>query len=145
MAKKSQKKLPIGKKIPAPLAPELIDACEGLFYISETDAPITSIAIDGDGIATRDELLRALGWDGNAPVEDISAEQFFAKLTAEKDWHGDREKKRTTQFRRINEILTNTLTDLKVFRIGATQIKIFAVGRDKNGDVSGIETYAVET
>ena len=119
--------------------------CEGLIYVSETDAPVTAFAAKDTAEITREAILHESGRDANEPIEMIGFDDLFARLTAIKDWFGERETKRASAYVELKELLEASLTELKVIRIGAIRVSIFVVGKDNNGCVMGVTTTAVET
>ena len=120
-------------------------ATDALFYISETDAEIVPfIGREVDAVTT-EAIVELAGAETDAPVEVISADVFFERLTTHKDWFGDREKKRAERFAKVHEILKAELTEMAVVRIGRVRIDIIVAGRDRDGRLAGIRTRAVET
>lgn len=120
-------------------------ATDALFYISETDAEIVPfIGREVDSVTT-EAIVELAGADADSPVEVMSADGFFERLTAEKDWFGEREKQRAGRFAELYEILKTELTELTAVRIGRIRIDIIVAGRDHNGRLAGIRTRAVET
>jgi len=113
---------------------EIEEVCEGLVYISEKDAPVTAYRSD--------ELV---GKDESAPIEIVSFDRFFDRLTTEKDWFGDIQKQRAEKFRRLKGLLEVNLDELRVIRLGKIQVDIVVVGCDRDGRLMGIRTAAVET
>lgn len=117
----------------------------GLVYISETDAEVVPF-IDGEADAvTKEAILKAAGLPDNTSVEEVDFDQFFARLSAVKNWHGDEETKRAGQYARLSEVLQGYLRELKVFRLGRVQIEIYIAGLDETDHLAGIRTRAVET
>ena len=126
------------------LVSQLEDACKGLIYISETDAPVTAFTTGPDFVAG-ESIIQQLGGKANEPVSEIDFDQFFERLTTVKDWHGEREKLRAKKFLDLQKLIEENLSNRKVFRIGEIRLRIFAVGTDSDGRLVGIETNAVET
>ena len=120
-------------------------ACEGLIYISETDSPIVPFI----GNLVKEVSAKTILEQANSPsgetIEEVSFDDFFAKLTAVKDWFGERETARAKKFLDLKRLMEENLTDLKVFRIGEIRIKIYLAGLDQNGRLLGVKTDAVET
>ena len=108
-------------------------ACEGLIYMSETDAPVLPLSGSDAKEIT----------DG--PTQEISFDDFFQRLTEIKDWHGEREKERAKKFSELRKLLEENLRNLKVLRTGKIRINIYVVGTDINGHMMGVTTKAVET
>lgn len=118
---------------------------EGLYYISETDAAVSPFVGSRAGGVTKEEILRQTKSAANTPVEERNFAEIFARLTKIQDWHGDEEKTTVGKFVKLKEFLEKNLKDLKVFKLGTIQIKIYFVGLDAGGRLMGIQTEAVET
>lgn len=123
---------------------EISRACTGLIYISEQDAPITVFLSDQAAGDSVDALLDLTG-QTNAPVDEITFDDFFGRLTADKDWHAAREKERVEKFRELRKTLEQNLTHLQVLKVGRVRKSIFVVGRDKDNRLVGVRTESVET
>lgn len=120
----------------------LEDACEGAVYISETDAAIEPVLIEGT-LLSIEEAAGNLAASG--PVESMPVEEFFDKLTKDREWHGEAEKKRVRQFRKITMVISDNLADVRMFKAGRVRFRIFVLGRDVDGNIAGIRTESVET
>ena len=120
-------------------------ACVGLVYISETDAPITPFLIEPTTEEKIEKAISGLSLKKEEQIEEISFDNFFERLTAEKDWHGAKELEIVAKFRVLRRILEENLTELKVFKIGRVRKDIFVAGRDKDNRIVGVRTESVET
>ena len=120
-------------------------ACKGLFYISETDAPLLPFSGLVAAEPTRENILQQTGAKADGAIEEVGFDVFFGRLTEFRDWFGKAEKARAAKFLGLQELLEENLRDRKVFRVGRIQIDIFAVGIDKDGYLMGVTTKAVET
>jgi hypothetical protein len=123
---------------------DLKAACRSLTYISETDADIIPLTADKPASRSLDSYLAALDISSNE-IEERGFDDFFDRLTAEKDWHGPREKKRTKQFAKLRDALQKHLDDIRVVRIGRVRLDIYIVGVDASGRLAGVKTKAIET
>ena len=125
------------------LLSEIAKSTSGLVYISETDAPIEPFF--GGQVESVDvnQVVQQMFASGN--LETVNAKQFFVRLTAEKDWFGEREKQTARRFSVLQKLLEANLRDIKVFKIGHIQIEIYVVGLDAHNNLIGIKTKAVET
>ncbi len=128
-----------------PISDRLEMACEGLTYISETDAAVVPFAGAAVSDLNRVTILRQTGSNRDENVEEVDFEEFFSRLTAIKDWHGEREKTRARKFLDLQELIEENLSELKVFKIGKIRLNIYAIGRDREGRLMGVRTKAVET
>ncbi len=123
---------------------EIEAACEGLIYLSETDAPVTAFA-GMRAVPDREKFLHQAGFSDDQGIEERSFSDLFARLTSVREWYGDAEKERAKKFLELQKLLEENLYELKVFRVGSIRLDIFAVGVDKNGYLMGVRTHAVET
>lgn len=123
---------------------ELKNECRDLFYVSETESAVTPFVFEN-----KEALLKALDefaasdFPGKREKKDFH--EFFSKVTAEKDWHGDFEKKSVRAFRNIEKIFAARTTRNELLRQGDKKIKIFAFGESEDGKIYGIEMMSVET
>lgn len=124
---------------------EIERTCEGLIYISETDAPVLAFSGQPADMVTADVILQQTGLPAESVVEERDFAEFFGRLTAHHEWHGENETARTKKFLVLQKLLEENLVELKVFRIGLRRLDILAVGIDKDGTLTGITTRAVET
>ncbi len=120
-------------------------ACEGLVYLSETDAPVLAFRRPPANKATAEILMRQIGKGYEGPVEEREFNDFFAKLTDIREWYGETETEWAKKFLVLQTLLEENLRDLKVFRIGSVRLEIYAVGISAEGCLMGISTFAVET
>ncbi|MGI9035129.1 MAG: nuclease A inhibitor family protein [Pyrinomonadaceae bacterium] len=127
------------------LTKQIRQAVKGLSYMSETDAPVKLFAGSAADAVTQENLLSQIGKPCDTPVEARNFDDFFAQLTALQDWFGDEEKANAAKFAALEDLLKSNLNDLNVFKIGATELDIYAVGLDAQGNLTGIKTKAVET
>ena len=120
-------------------------ACEGLFYISETDAGIHPFfGSKSDGV-TSEQLMKTLRTENRTTIDEQPFAEFFSRLTKIQDWFTPVETERVKRFLKLQNLLKDNLKDITVLRIGRKRIDIFVVGVDKSGKLAGIRTMAVET
>ena len=118
---------------------------EGLYYISETDAEIFPFIGEKAEAVTKDEIVRQTKAVADTPVEERNFAEIFTRLTKIQDWFGEEEKETAARFERLKNLLEQSLRDLKIFKVGSLQIKIYFVGLDAEDKLMGIQTEAVET
>jgi hypothetical protein len=124
---------------------ELRVACEGLFYISESDAEIVPFFGVKNVGGVRKTILEQVRAAKRIPIEEMPPDEFFSRLTRIRDWHSKAETKNVRRFEKLQKLLEDNLDDLTVLRIGRIQIDIYVVGTDRSGNMAGIKTKAVET
>lgn len=120
-------------------------ACEGLFYVSETDAAILPFSGGKADDGTRKSISKALSPEKNTTVVEQPVDEFFSRLTKPHDWHTEVETEKVKRFLKLQKLLKDNLKGITVLRIGRIRIDIYVVGIDGSGDLAGIKTKAVET
>lgn len=123
---------------------DLRDACRGLQFISETDADIEPFIAgkpSGNDLAAYAQALAL----PRADIEEVTFRKFFGRLTAEREWFGEREKKRAARFAELQNVLEANLTSLRVIRAGKIRIEIYIAGIANSGRLAGVKTTAIET
>lgn len=128
-----------------PLEKRIEKACRGLSYMSETDAPVEPFFGGKASALSREEIIKATGSNTDSRIEETDPNLFFKRLTAIEDWYTPGQKKNASRFATLERLLRNELSDLSVFRIGRIRVAIYVAGLDKNGNILGVKTTAVET
>ena len=128
--------------------PETLDerikkASEGLYYISESDAEILPFVGEKAEAVNMETILKQIKSD--APVEERDFEDFFNRLTELQEWFGDEEARNAKKFAKLKDVLQKNLRNIKVFKVGRTEIDVYVVGLDEKNILTGIQTKAVET
>jgi Nuclease A inhibitor-like protein len=137
-SEKSKKKFAGSEKKLSAAAERLKTATTRLVYVSEIDAPFTVFDCESD-----ENILHDI--ESKTEIEKVDFEKFFEPLTRQRDWHGERETLRAKKFLDLQKLIEESLTDLKVYRIGRIRIRILIVGRTSSGCCIGLETNAIET
>lgn len=126
------------------LIEELRESTRGLLFMSESDYPF-EVFVWGNAEPTR-EFLRGLACaDSSAAVETRDAREFFRASASEPEWKGEDELAAARRFQALLRLLETSLTDLKVYRVGAIDIKVYVAGRAPSGNYLGVSTRVVET
>lgn len=124
---------------------EIRKICKGLFYISETDAPVDLFDLEDLPKQERKDLQEKFEATERSDERHVTIDDFFQRLAAEKDWHTPAQKASAKKYRRLWKIFSDELSDPKVYRVGAIRIDIYVVGFAEDGAMIGIRTRAVET
>ena len=122
----------------------LEDICGPLEYVSETNESVETFIAGKPPSITLKGYLMALGID-NGTIEEVKFDEFFLKLTAEKEWHGTAERERAKGFSRLCDLMKKNLEEIRVIRVGRVRIDIYVVGIDVKGRLTGVKTKALET
>jgi hypothetical protein len=125
----------------------LEEASRGLLFQSEADYPLEPFLIEdtGEGPITAQRVLEVMGHPPSAPVEEVAPERFFERATKEQEWHNEEERETVRRFRELVERLEESLTGIKVFKVGEVERDVYVVGRTPAGSLGGVKTRVVET
>jgi hypothetical protein len=124
----------------------LREATDGLLFTSETDAPFEYVHWEWPESAMTLRDVRELTDSGSeTPVEEADFGEFFADVTRDEKWHDEEDRQTIQRYRQLESILKDQLNDLRVFRVGETEIEIYIVGRTTQGIWEGLRTLSVET
>lgn len=131
----------------AELLHALAHATDNLLMRSEADYPFTVVRFDDIDEDALPAHLRALvaPQSDTVNVETTTVEFFFRVATKHADWHDATEHERTRRFQALVRILTQSLQDIRVYRIGTPDIIIFIVGQSASGAWLGLRTRVIET
>lgn len=116
-----------------PLLAILQKACKGLLFISETEAELTPFVWDAE--PTPEQLLKQAGAAKGTPIETMELPAFFRAVSKE-----DKPK-----FDALTKVLKENLSGIKVYKVGEVNLKVYIVGKTKDGKWAGVQTEVVET
>lgn len=123
----------------------LEQAAEGLLFLSETDAPFEYVELPGiTGEMTAEVVASAVDAAG-APVETRSLDDFLAGHIERADPADAVGQANVPRFRALKAVLAETLSGVRVFRVGEVDLRYYVLGRTKEGGVAGLVTRALET
>lgn len=109
---------------------ELKEAVEGLLVTSESDYPLEPFKWSGENLLTATYLCHVSGKPENSPVEEIDIGTFF-------QFSG--------RFDDVASLVKSNLTDVRVFKVGRINIRVYIVGRSPEGNWLGLSTQLVQT
>jgi len=119
-------------------------ASEGLLFPSESDFPIKALRF-GVVEPTPEALLRDQGLSADQRVELSDVGSFFEGLTEAPADASEGDRATAAKFSALRSLLETELSDLRVYRVGKTDISLFVLGRHSSGEWLGITTQVVET
>jgi hypothetical protein len=113
----------------------------GLLFMSESDAPLDYYQLDEAAArrwppATPAQFLELIGEALATPIEEIVPEMFFEELI-----QGNEE----DQVVVLQTAITDELENLKCYRVGRIEIRIYLLGQNRSKQVIGLKTLSVET
>jgi len=124
-------------------------ASKGLLFPSESDRPVKAFTWTADQVkaaASGAEAVAAVTAVPPARIKEVALADFFQPVTAPQPWHSDEEKADLQRFQELEKTLTTSLQDPKAYRVeGDTPIDVYVVGKDTDGNWSGVSTQLVET
>ncbi|AKD55585.1 nuclease A inhibitor family protein [Spirosoma radiotolerans] len=118
-----------------------------LLYPSESDEsiePVTCYLKQTDPL-TVSQIKDWLMLPPSIYVEEQPEADFWEPVTTEQDWYGDEEKARTASFQKLKETVESTLTVRQVFRVGESEMDVYLLGRQSDGERAGIKTKIIQT
>lgn len=119
-------------------------AAQGLVYLSEGDAPFEFVEL-GPADALTPQSFAALAGSPGAPVEEVTLDRFFAGHVEESDPDDPTAQSLVPRYRALRDALRESLSEVRVFRVGRMELRCYAVGRTSAGTVAGLVTTAWET
>ena len=117
-------------------------------YSSESDRPFEFFAIPypvQTASPTAGEFARLIGVAADAPVDVRSLESFFARHTTTSDPYDAEAQRIRPRYEQLVRLLSQHLSDTRVYRIGRIEITCYVAGLDGRGHLAGLRTVAVET
>ena len=123
----------------------LAAACEGLIFVSETDAPVEPVKFPRHIEFSAIGVLKFLDRSEEEPIQTVNYEEFFDRLAKPKEWHSEQEKEIARRFGLLRDVVENEFEDLRVYRVGEIRVDILIIGRTRGGTIAGVRTRAVET
>lgn len=124
---------------------------DGLWYPSETDAPVTVVVwpilpseSNLAGPALPQELAQELAAAGT-PITQHPAEQFFQPILSQPFWHSPQGDHLAQRYQSLQAVLQASLSHLRTYRIGQVDITLYLIGQHPSGHYLGLKTNLVET
>ncbi|MDM7922557.1 MAG: nuclease A inhibitor family protein [Pyrinomonadaceae bacterium] len=120
-------------------------ACLGLVYISETDSEVEAVSGGRADSVSEAAFRSSFKFDKDLRIEQADPNEFFERLTRQRDWHTEPDRANAAGFARLEAVMEEELKELRVFRVGNVSIDIYVVGSDHRGRMMGVRMHAVET
>ena len=111
-------------------------AADGLTLPSESDEPIEPIAWGQAGSLGDPDVLRLSGHKPGDRIETTDLNDIFRDALAGDD---------AAKFRALIKVLKDSLSDLRVYRIGDVEKDVYIVGKAADGTWAGLKSKVVET
>jgi hypothetical protein len=132
---------------PDPALRETLEhASEGLLYLSEGEAPFEFIELPApDGPLTPGSFRALSGAPASAHVSEMTLERFFHPMTEGADPVDAAAQELVPRYHALKETLHKELPDLRIFRVGTVDVRVYLVGTAPSGALAGLVTTAYET
>jgi hypothetical protein len=125
------------------LSPQLEQAAKGLLFISESEAPLEPFTLPaGTSAETQDGFLVAMGQTGQ-PVEQVELPYFFRNMVRPSE--DPAAQAAAERFKALQTWLETNLQELKVYRVGQTEVQAYIIGKAQDGSWLGLKTTLIET
>lgn len=133
---------------PDALRDRLLEATSGLFFSTESDRPFEFVrlgAADAIASVTPARIAELAGRPGDRAME-WPFTRFLARHIERVDPLDVRAMQSVPRYEGLANVLESAFGAVRVFRIGAVEIRVLALGNDPvTGELAGLGTYAVET
>ena len=123
---------------------EIQNAADGLYFISETDAPFDLVHFNTNSKSVED-YLKQVNNKKPAVIETRTLDDFFKSSTTSYPTDTQEQSGRVQRFKFLKETLEHNLSEIIVYRIGQIQIDVYILGKIKDGTYAGLHTRQVET
>ena len=118
---------------------------DSLLFISEADHPLTVVSFGVVAESRLPSVVVAAASREGAEVQRVSLPAFFARATEAQPYHTALDRLVVERYRALVEFLTQELTDARVYRVGAIDVDVFAIGQSRAGEWLGVATKVIET
>ncbi|MCU0470446.1 MAG: nuclease A inhibitor family protein, partial [Arcicella sp.] len=78
-------------------------------------------------------------------ISEMNIDDFFKPLVKIDDWFGEEEKKWANDAQMLQNLLTDKLKHIQIFRVGRIAIDIYLFGKAEDCLWVGLKTKVVET
>lgn len=129
------------------VAESLKQASNGLLMMSESEYPFEVIkwVIEDDESLTIQKIFQLTNCPQDSLIEEVELEHFFRNCAFEKEWHDETQKQEVVKFQALLNILRDNLNDIKVYRVGTTNIDVYIIGKSETNELVGLSTKVTET
>jgi hypothetical protein len=124
---------------------ELRRAAAGVWIMSESDYPFEVFRWDGSTEVGPQFLREAAGLAPDAPVRELSPDEFFGGGASPRVWRAAPESGAPEPAPGLLAALRANLRGLRVYKLGEISLPVFVVGRSPEGNWLGVSTRVVET
>jgi hypothetical protein len=125
---------------------DLASAADGLRYLSEADHPFDAVAFPGAGAdALNPDRVAQLVGSTATDVEEVPLDRFFAGMIENADPADPVGQALVPRYKALRDTLRQRMPDVRVFRLGRTDMDCYVLGTFPGGGIAGLHTTALET
>jgi len=125
------------------IAEILTQASQGVLMPSESEYPFEVFTWNTVEL-TPEKILELTHYPPATLIEEVELDYFFRNVAGEKDWHDKIQKENVAKFKNLVQVIKDNLVEIRVYRIGTTEVKVYIVGKTNDG-VAGLATKVIET
>lgn len=143
--KEASEAKPAAKPVADATLQQMEELTKGLFFVSESDAPLEAVSYAApEGELTDAVLHKVLVEPASAKIEKLELSQFLRNHTADDGVLGDVDL--ANRYKALQLFMKQELSDPKVYRVGSgPQLYAYALGRSAEGKLVGFKTVLTET
>ncbi|UYZ65192.1 nuclease A inhibitor family protein [Hymenobacter weizhouensis] len=123
----------------------LAELTQGLYYVSESEAPLEAVSLPAPaGPLTDAAVAQLAGQPVGTPVEKQELTYFLRNHTADNGVLGNPEL--ANRFKALQMYLKQELEGVQVYRFGqGPQVPVYVLGKTADGQLAGFKTVLTET
>ena len=127
-----------------PAVAQLRQLTQGLYYVSEADAPLEVVSYPAPAEVDKEGILKLVGLPPDTPYEAQDLLYFLRNHTA--DDGVLRDPALADRYKALQMFMKQELDDTVVYRLGSSpQIQAYALGQTAGGELAGFRTVLTET
>jgi hypothetical protein len=120
-------------------------ATKDLLWLSETESAIEVVYWGDADNFNQDTLLQQYQHPAETKIAIQEFSAFFAAATKPETWHNEAEQAEVVKYQNLVNLMTENLTDLKVYLLGEIKIAVYILGQTQNKAIAGLTTLIVAT
>jgi Nuclease A inhibitor-like protein len=116
-----------------------------LLMPSESDYPFDAYVWEGMNWDNIERHLKSISPEAvDLLIETTTLDHLFRNVAVVKEWHDDQQKLNVQKFQSLLGVLQHHLQNIRVYRVGTTEVNVYIVGEIAGG-LAGIHTTLIET
>ncbi|WP_207433783.1 nuclease A inhibitor family protein [Sabulibacter ruber] len=123
----------------------LAQATQGLWFISETEAPLEPFALPVGTAVTDEASFLAAIKQPDQPIEQVTLPYFFRNMVRTYPEQDAAQIAIAQRFLALQQWLETNLQEIRVYRVGQVQVQAYVLGKAPDATWLGLKTTLVET